>query len=85
MKVTITVEKGFILNYLYNEVVASGESEAKQYVESAIIDSYDRLIAPSVEREIYNDLFDNACEGAITLFSDNLKHLLIIRGSENAR
>ena len=77
LKVAITVDKGLILNYLYNEVVLAGNSEAKQYVENAIIDGYDRLIAPSVEREIYNDLFDNACEGAIALFSDNLKHLLM--------
>ena len=77
LKVAITVEKEFILNYLYNEIILPNLSEAKQYVELAIVDGYDRLIAPSVEREIYNDLFDNACEGAIALFSDNLKHLLM--------
>ena len=77
LKVAITVEKDFILNYLYNEIILPNLSEAKQYVENAIVDGYDRLIAPSVEREIYNDLFDNACEGAIALFSDNLKHLLM--------
>ena len=77
LKVAITVDKDFILNYLYNEVILPNKSEAKQYVEMAIVDGYDRLIAPSVEREIYNDLFDNACEGAIALFSDNLKHLLM--------
>ena len=77
LKVAITVEKDFILNYLYNEIILPNLSEAKQYVELAIVDGYDRLIAPSVEREIYNDLFDNACEGAIALFSDNLKHLLM--------
>ncbi len=77
LKVAITVEKDFILNYLYNKVILPNLSEAKQYVENAIVDGYDRLIAPSVEREIYNDLFDNACEGAIALFSDNLKHLLM--------
>ena len=77
LKVAITVEKDFILNYLYNEVILPNKSDAKQYVEAAIVDGYDRLIAPSVEREIYSDLFDNACEGAIALFSDNLKHLLM--------
>ena len=77
LKVSITVDKDLILNYLYNEVIIPGNSEAKQYVENAIVDGYDRLVAPSVEREIYNDLFDNACEGAIALFSDNLKHLLM--------
>ena len=77
LKVAIIVDKDLILNYLYNEVIVPGNSPAKKYVEMAIIDGYDRLIAPSVEREIYNDLFDNACEGAIALFSDNLKHLLM--------
>ena len=77
LKVAITVDKDLILNYLYSEVILAGKSEATQYVENAIVDGYDRLIAPSVEREIYNDLFDNACEGAIALFSDNLKHLLM--------
>ena len=77
LKVTITVDKDLILNYLYSEVILAGKSEATQYVENAIVDGYDRLVAPSVEREIYNDLFDNACEGAIALFSDNLKHLLM--------
>ena len=77
LKVAITVDKDLILNYLYNEVIVPGNSPSKKYVEAAIIDGYDRLVAPSVEREIYNDLFDNACEGAIALFSDNLKHLLM--------
>ena len=77
LKTSITIEKDIILNYLYNELIVGGNSEAKQYVENALIDGYDRLIAPSVEREIWNDLFDTACEGAIVLFSDNLKHLLM--------
>ena len=77
LKVSIVVDKDIILNHLYNQIVVAGNSEAKKYVENALVDGYDRLIAPSVEREIYNDLFDNACEGAIALFSDNLKHLLM--------
>ena len=77
LKVAIVVDKDLILNHLYSQIIVAGNSPAKQYVEGALIDGYDRLIAPSVEREIYNDLFDNACEGAIALFSDNLKHLLM--------
>ena len=77
LKVSVSIEKDIILNYLYNSVVLAGKSPAKPYVTSAVIDSYDRLIAPSVEREILGDLFDNACEGAIKLFSVNLKHLLM--------
>ena len=77
LKVSIIVDKDLVLNHLYSQIIVAGNSPAKQYVENALIDGYDRLIAPSVEREIYNDLFDNACEGAIALFSDNLKHLLM--------
>ena len=77
LKVSVTVPADIILNYLFSLVVKEGESPAKKYVSAAITDSYERLIAPSVEREIRNDLFDAACEGAIVLFSDNLQHLLM--------
>ena len=42
-----------------------------------MIDSYERLISPSIEREIRNDMFDVASEGAIKVFADNLSHLLM--------
>lgn len=77
LKVSIEVDPDLILNYLYNQVLEGNKSPAEKYVCQAIDDSYDRLIAPSVEREIRSDLFDNASEGAIKLFSDNLKHLLM--------
>ena len=77
LKVGITVEKGIILNYLCSEMITNLRSPATKYIEAAIIDSYDRLIAPSIEREIRNDLFDVASEGAIKLFAENLKHLLM--------
>ena len=77
LKVSITVEKGIILNYLCSETITNMKSPAAKYIEAAVIDSYDRLIAPSIEREIRNDLFDVAGEGAIKLFADNLKPLLM--------
>ncbi len=77
LKVSITVEKGIILNYLCSELITELKSPAVKYIEAAVVDSYDRLIAPSIEREIRNDLFDTASEGAIKLFADNLKHLLM--------
>ena len=77
LKVSITVPSDIVLNYLFNKVVKDGQSPAKKYVAAAVTDSYERLIAPSVEREIRNDLFDSASEGAIVLFSDNLQHLLM--------
>ena len=77
LKVSISVEKEMILNFLCSEMITTLKSPAVKYIESAIVDSYERLIAPSIEREIRNDLFDEAGEGAIKLFADNLKHLLM--------
>ena len=77
LKVDITVDSEIILNYLFSQVITNPKSPAKDYIASAIVDSYDRLIQPSVEREIRASLFDEASEGAIKLFSDNLKHLLM--------
>ena len=77
LKVSITVEKEMILNFLCGEMITCPKSPAVKYIEAAVVDGYDRLIAPSIEREIRNDLFDTASEGAIKLFADNLKHLLM--------
>lgn len=77
LKVTVEIDSEIILNYLFSQVITETKSPAKDYIASAIVDSYDRLIAPSVEREIRAALFDDASEGAIKLFSDNLKHLLM--------
>ncbi len=77
LRVSVTVDKGMILNFLCSSIIVNPKSPAVKYLESAIVDGYDRLIAPSIEREIRNDLFDTASEGAIKLFADNLKHLLM--------
>lgn len=77
LKVTVNVPSDLILNSLFAHVIAANESPARQQVSVAVVDGYERLIAPSVEREIRNDMFDTACEGAIKVFADNLKHLLM--------
>ncbi len=77
LKVTLTVSEEIVVGFLINSVMTSMTSPAKPYVMNAVSDSYDRLIAPSIEREIRSDLFDTACEGAIKVFSDNLWHLLM--------
>jgi len=77
LKVSLNVPSDMILNDLFAKVIAEPKSPAFRYVAKATIDSYDRLIAPSIEREIRSDLFDNAGEGAIKLFSENLKNLLM--------
>lgn len=73
----ITVPEDYVLNYLFNCVVLGNGSPATKRVSDAVTDSYERLIAPSIETEIRADMFDVASEGAIKLFSDNLSHLLM--------
>ncbi len=77
LKASLTVPTDLVLNELFSRVIKNPKSPAASYLSDAIIDSYNRLIAPSLEREIRNDLFDNACEGAIKVFADNLSHLLM--------
>ncbi len=77
LKVDVVIDPEIILNYLFSSIITNSKSPAKVYITEAITDSYERLIAPSVEREIRTALFDDASEGAIKLFSDNLKHLLM--------
>ena len=77
LKASIDISKDIPLNYLLYRVVTNPKSPSVPYVISAMADSYDRLIAPSIEREIRADLFDVASEGAIKLFSQNLKNLLM--------
>jgi len=77
LKVDVSVASEIVLNYLFAQVLLGNNSPAEKYVSAAILDGYDRLIAPSIEREIRNDIFDNASEGAIKVFADNLSHLLM--------
>ena len=77
LKVSVSVASDIVLNYLFTQTILGNRSPAAAYVEAAVIDSYERLIAPSIEREIRNDIFDQASEGAIKLFADNLSHLLM--------
>ena len=55
----------------------SKKGKCRPYLEEAIVDSYKRLIAPSIETEIRNILTEKAEDGAILVFSDNLKQLLM--------
>ncbi len=77
LKVTLSAPRELILKYLSKKLVKDNGSPASKYVAAAVEDGYDRLIAPSVEREIRSDMFDLASEGAIKLFADNLRHLLM--------
>lgn len=77
LKVSLTLDPEVALSYLYAKVLKKNESPAKPLVRAAIEDSYSRLIAPSIEREIRAELYDSASEGAIKVFSENLRNLLL--------
>ncbi len=77
LKASVDISADIILNYLSRAVITNVKSPAYGKVLFAVSDSYFRLIAPSIEREIRSDLFDIASEGAIKLFSQNLKGLLM--------
>ncbi|WP_368506024.1 Tex family protein [Alkalihalophilus sp. As8PL] len=55
----------------------SGSSPTAEYIKVAIQDGYKRLIEPSIEREIRNELTNKAEEQAIHIFSENLRNLLL--------
>ena len=77
LKVTVDPPRDNIISYLEGEVIKEKSSPAAELLSATVSDSYDRLIASSVEREIRNELFDDASEAAIGLFSKNLRGLLM--------
>lgn len=66
-----------ILKYLEQKIIIRDNPNTNTVLIDAIEDSYNRLIAPSIEREIRNELTENAEDGAITVFSKNLSQLLM--------
>lgn len=66
-----------ILQYLRTKVIKNDNSVTSPVLEDVIADSYDRLIAPAIEREIRNDLTEKAEDGAISVFGKNLEQLLL--------
>ncbi len=77
LSVKIDVEPDGITNYLFKKLIPQKRSITSEYVEKAAVDAYTRLIAPSIENELRNLLTDDSQEGAIKLFAENLKNLLM--------
>ena len=75
VKILAPVEK--IVAYLEKQIITSDNRFTTPLLKEAIADSYDRLIAPSIERDIRNELTEKAEDGAITVFGKNLKQLLL--------
>ena len=72
-----------IIRYLEKKTLHRDNPYTTPYLKAAVADSYERLIAPAIEREIRNALTESAQEGAIRVFGKNLEQLLMqppIRG-----
>ncbi len=76
LKVSIVVDSDFAKRITSSAFLKDG-GESSKIVKEAAEDGYDRLIAPSVEREVRAQLFDEASEQAIKMFELNLKPLLM--------
>ena len=78
LKVSIAVSEEDAIAKLAAHIIKNKESAAVPYLMNTIRDSYGRLIFPAIEREIRSDLFDEASEGALKVFAENLRNLLMI-------
>ena len=77
VNVTIEVPEDKLIGWLKRQVVHQKNPYTTEMMEAAAEDSYRRLIAPAVEREVRNALTEKAEEGAMTVFGKNLQQLLM--------
>ena len=77
LTVKVEAPRDRILQFLRTKTIKNDNPVTTPLLEETIEDSYDRLIAPAIEREIRNDLTEKAEDGAIAVFGKNLEQLLL--------
>ena len=77
LTVKVNAPEERILRYLEKKLITKENKYTTPVICAAVEDSYDRLIAPAIEREIRNDLTEKAEDGAINVFGKNLEQLLL--------
>ena len=77
LTVKIEAPREQILQYLERQVIIRDNPYTSLLLRETVADSYDRLIAPAIEREIRNELTEKAEDGAIAVFGKNLEQLLL--------
>lgn len=77
LTVRLEIEEADILRYLEKQVVLRENPATQPVLQAAAEDSYKRLIAPAIEREIRNEITEKAEEGAMKVFGKNLEQLLM--------
>ena len=75
VKIEAPIER--ILRYLETKIITTDNIYTTPVLQETIQDSYTRLIAPAIERELRNDLTEKAEDGAISVFGKNLEQLLL--------
>lgn len=91
LKVKIVAPKDEIISYLNRHTLIDRSDNhsqdynklTKKYIEKAILNSYERLIAPSIEKEIREYLTNRSEDKSIEVFSNNLEHLLMQSPTKN--
>ena len=77
LKVAVTLPEDDGIAQLVSKVITNKKSPALPYLMNTLKDAYERLLFPAIEREVRTTLFDDASEGALKVFSENLRNLLL--------
>ena len=77
LTVKISVDEEQIIKYLESKVIVNNNENTAPQLKEAITDAFSRLIFPSIEREIRNELTEKAEDSAINVFGKNLEQLLL--------
>ncbi len=77
LKVSVEMDTERPLNSIAKVIITNPACACADIVKTACEDAYTRLIFPSIEREIRNDLTENACENSMKVFGVNLRQLLM--------
>ncbi len=78
LKVAVTLPEEDGIAQIVSKVITNKQSPALPYLMATITDAYERLLFPAIEREIRTTLFDDAAEGALKVFAENLRNLLLV-------
>ena len=78
LKVSVTLSEDDGIAQLVSKIITNKQSPALPRLMETLKDAYDRLLFPAIEREVRTTLFDDASEGALKVFAENLRNLLLV-------
>ena len=85
LDVKLVLDEEKLVQDIIKEVITENNNISFEYIEEIVKDSFKRLIKPSVEREIRQEVKERSDEYAINVFGDNLKELLLQSPIKNIR